>query len=95
MRQSRYRMIWGVSEMNSDELMELYFNLEKWHETRVDRLKAVINQDADIQVKMPSGENADLNKRDAMMFRMGMQVALGFFEKLPIKLTGALPEVCD
>ncbi len=79
--------------MTSDELMELYFNLERWHEMRVDRLKAVINGDTDIQVKMPSGEQEDLSKRDAVMFRMGMQVALGFFEKLPIKLKGAIPEV--
>ncbi len=79
--------------MTSDELIELYFKLEQWHEMRVDRLKAVINGDTDIQVKMPSGETADLNKHDALMFRMGVQVALGFFEKLPIKLKGALPEV--
>ena len=34
MQQSRYRMIWVVSEMNSDELMELYFNLEKWQDRK-------------------------------------------------------------
>lgn len=79
--------------MTDDQVMELYFNLERWHEDRSDKLKSVINGSADIQVQMPSGEVAELNKHDAVMFRMGMQVALGFFEKLPIKLKGAIPEV--
>ena len=79
--------------MTDDQVMELYFNLERWHEDRSDKLKSVINGSADIQVQMPSGEVAELNKHDAVMFRMGMQVALGFFEKLPIKLRGAIPEV--
>lgn len=79
--------------MTDDQVMELYFNLERWHEYRSDKLKSVINGSADIQVQMPSGEVAELNKHDAVMFRMGMQVALGFFEKLPIKLKGAIPEV--
>ena len=79
--------------MTDDQVMELYFNLERWHEDRSDKLKSIINGSADIQVQMPSGEVAELNKHDAVMFRMGMQVALGFFEKLPIKLRGAIPEV--
>lgn len=79
--------------MTDDQVMELYFNLERWHEDRSDKQKSVINGSADIQVQMPSGEVAELNKHDAAMFRMGMQVALGFFEKLPIKLRGAIPEV--
>ena len=79
--------------MTDDQVMELYFNLERWHEDRRDKLTSVINGSADIQVQMPSGEVAELNKHDAVMFRMGMQVALGFFEKLPIKLKGAIPEV--
>ena len=79
--------------MTDDQVMELYFNLERWHEDRSDKLKSVINGSADIQVQMPSGEVEELNKHDAVMFRMGMQVALGFFEKLPIKLKGAIPEV--
>ena len=79
--------------MTDDQVMELDFNLGRWHEDRSDKLKSVINGSADIQVQMPSGEVAELNKHDAVMFRMGMQVALGFFEKLPIKLRGAIPEV--
>ena len=64
---------------------------ERYHFTV--EAKSVNNRYLDIQVKMPSGETADLNKHDAVMLRMGVQVALGFFEKLPIKLKGALPEV--
>lgn len=79
--------------MTSDELMDLYFKLEQWHEERTDKLKSIINEKADIKFQASSGEVVDLNKHDAVMFRMGVQVALGFFEKLPIKLKGALPEV--
>ncbi len=81
--------------MTSDELMDLYFKLEQWHEERTDKLKSIINEKADIKFQASSGEVVDLNKHDAVMFRMGVQVALGFFEKLPIKLKGALPEVSD
>ena len=79
--------------MTSDELMALYFKLEQWHEQRSDKLKSIINEKADIKFQAPSGEVVDLNNHDAVMFRMGVQVVLSFFEKLPIKLKGALPEV--
>ena len=82
-----------MSSMTSEELMALYFNLEQWHEERNDKLKSIINGKADIKFQAPSSEVVDLNKHDAVMFRMGVQVALSFFEKLPIKLKGTLPEV--
>ena len=82
-----------MSSMTSEELMALYFKLEQWHEDQSDKLKSIINKKADIKFQAPSGEVVDLNKHDAVMFRMGVQVALSFFEKLPIKLKGALPEV--
>jgi hypothetical protein len=81
--------------MTSEDIMEMYFKLEQWHEDQSDKLKSIINKKADIKFQAPSGEVVDLNKHDAVMFRMGVQVALSFFEKLPIKLKGALPEVSD
>ena len=79
--------------MTEAEIVELYFNLEKWHEDRVERLNTIINGKADILFESPEGERVELVKHDAVMFRMGVQVALSFFEKFPIKLKGALLEV--
>ena len=79
--------------MTSEEVMEMYFKLEQWHEDQSDKLKSIINKKADIKFQAPSGEVVDLNAHDAVMFRMGVQVALSFFEKPPIKLEGTLPEV--
>ncbi len=45
--------------MTSEQLMELYFQLEQWHEDRSDKLKSIINEKADIKFQAPSGEAAE------------------------------------
>ena len=74
--------------MESEEIKEVFFQMEQWHQNRIDVITRIIDdkKQADIKLVTKNGGQLILTGSEAAAYRLGLETARGLFCHFPLKL---------
>ena len=77
--------------MDEDQLTEIIINTKKWHDSKIEQLKELLNtpEDVKIQFQGENGEMAALPEINRKAFLLGISIAIEVIGKFPVSITAS------
>ncbi|MDK1288506.1 hypothetical protein [Pseudoalteromonas umbrosa] len=68
-----------------EDACKVIYQLQAWHQARIDKLTEIVNAPNDARIKIDDYELE--SKRDKALLKAGIHIALKLFEDFPVSVT--------